>query len=218
MLLFVLQWLKTSILTLFITILICFLLSIIKFKHHIVKLLGLYMLLNSWIVLLVCMRVDGIYALYYALPLHVCSIVILLEGISVFFAKQLLLEIIYYIGILGSFFALSLPVYVHERTGYLYCDYFIGHALMLIIVYYHVSNGFIPRKYSSLKCYFIFLICAGIVFLINKYFGTNYWYINEDPGFQTGLITSVWPYYILEWFVYGFVLTNLLYLPFRKRR
>jgi hypothetical integral membrane protein (TIGR02206 family) len=213
---FLYQWLRLSALTLILAFIFIYLLKKTKYKNLIVKTLGVYMLINAWVVLYMCILIDGHYALYYALPLHVCSIVILLCGLSVFYKPQILLEIIYYFGLIGAILALIFPVYVYERSGYLFWDYFIGHGLMLVIIGYHLSNGFIPRKNSALKCYGVFLVVACFVFLLNILLGMNYWYINEDPGFRTGTFISIWPYYLIEWFFFGLGFVLLLQRPFKK--
>ena len=212
-LLSIFQWLRESLCTLFIVCIFSFWLKSFRYKLVIVRLLGLYMLLSAWVLLYYCYCLDSQYAFYYALPLHVCSLTTLLCGISVFINSQFLLESIYYFGLIGAYLALLFPIYVHERTGFLFLDYFIGHGLMIVIVHYHISKGFIPRKRSAIRCYGTFLLAACLIFLFNYIFGTNYWFINENPGFRVALITSVWPYYLIEWFVLG-----LIFLWFLERR
>lgn len=155
------------------------------------------------------------------LPLHLCSLTLILSIIMLWTRNYRLFEFVYFAGIGGALQALLTPAAI--LSGYphfTYYYFFIAHGgiiaacLVLIVLYgYRPSFRSIWRTLLYLN---LLLIPVGI---INAVTGGNYMFIARKPS-DPSLIDYLgpWPWYLISMEIVAVVIFILLYVPFARRK
>ncbi|MBN1230829.1 MAG: TIGR02206 family membrane protein [Anaerolineales bacterium] len=160
---------------------------------------------------------TGIWSLQENLPLHACSVLIILSGIMLLTKNFTLYEIVYLLGLAGASQALLTPdVGIYGFPHFRFFTCMITHgAIITSAIYMTVVEGFRPTWKSVGKVLLITLIYAIIIFPINFLLGSNYLFINHVPETASLIdLLGPWPLYLLPLVgiaVFAFV---LLYSPF----
>lgn len=153
------------------------------------------------------------------LPLHLCSFLGLIIPIVSFKRKYLHYEIIFFLVLAGTLQSLITPS-SYSFLNFEFFRYWAVHAgLVIFMMYATFVYKMRPTLKSVWKSYFGFQVYMIIMFIINYFLGSNYFYTNRKPDAASMLdLFGDWPYYVLivNLIVIPFFL--LIYLPFYLTR
>ena len=139
------------------------------------------------------------YILATHLPLQLCSISGILAGVVVFYRKQILLEFLYFFGIVGFIHSILTPEFTGGTSAWNIFDYYVGHSMLFIVpIFLMMFYGFRLRKNawwtSFIYLQFIVVIVSQANAIIGN--GANYMYLAEAPIADNIFILQD-PYHIL---------------------
>jgi len=154
------------------------------------------------------------------LPLHLCSLFVILSAVMLVTRSYQIYEFAFFLGIGGAAQALLTPD--AGKYGYPHLRFFqviISHgAIVAAAAYMTVVEGYRPYWTSLLHVLVganLYLLLVG---LINWRLGSNYLFIAHKPETPSLIdLLGPWPWYILSIEVFSFVVFLLLYLPFAIR-
>ena len=142
------------------------------------------------------------YILATHLPLQLCSISGILAGVVVFYRKQILLEFLYFFGIVGFIHSILTPQFTGGETTWMEWaafDYYIGHSMLFIVpIFLMMFYGFRLRKNAWWTSFIYLQLIVVIVSQANVIIGNNanYMYLAEAPIADNIFILQD-PYHIL---------------------
>jgi hypothetical integral membrane protein (TIGR02206 family) len=168
---------------------------------------------------------NGNWNIVTDLPLHLCGISGLICSFLPFLKrKQALFDFVFYTGVIGGIMSVLTPqMNGFDGSNFAYLEYYVRHVLIFLLPLYMLQNLNIrPSKYSVLRSFGILNILLVIIMPLNFYLGSNYMYLAEPPQAKNPLIIGVWPYYLLWFELFIFVLMSLFYglstLKFNTKR
>jgi hypothetical integral membrane protein (TIGR02206 family) len=168
---------------------------------------------------------NGNWNIVTDLPLHLCGISGLICSFLPFLKrKQALFDFVFYTGVIGGIMSVLTPqMNGFDGSNFAYLEYYVRHVLIFLLPLYMLQNLNIrPSKYSVLRSFGILNILLVIIMPLNFYLGSNYMYLAEPPQANNPLIIGVWPYYLLWFELFIFVLMSLFYglstLKFNTKR
>jgi hypothetical integral membrane protein (TIGR02206 family) len=156
----------------------------------------------------------------WTLPLHLCSLTLILSFIMLWTRSYRLFEFNYFAGIGGAMQALLTPAAI--LSGYphfTFFYFFIAHGGIIVANLFMIAAyGYRPRRSSIWRTLLWLNLLLIPVGLVNCLTGGNYMFIAykpEDPSLLD--LLGPWPWYILSMEGVAFVMCVLLYLPFAIR-
>ena len=168
---------------------------------------------------------NGNWNIVTDLPFHLCGISGLICSFLPFLRrKQALFDFVFYTGVIGGVMSVLTPqMNGFDGSNFAYFEYYVRHVLIFLLPLYMLQNLNIrPSKYSVLRSFGILNILLVIIMPLNFYLGSNYMYLAEPPQAKNPLIIGVWPYYLLWFELFIFVLMSLFYglstLKFNTKR
>ncbi|MDC1540441.1 TIGR02206 family membrane protein [Flavobacteriaceae bacterium] len=168
---------------------------------------------------------NGNWNIVTDLPFHLCGISGLICSFLPFLRrKQALFDFVFYTGVIGGVMSVLTPqMNGFDGSNFAYFEYYVRHVLIFLLPLYMLQNLNIrPSKYSVLRSFGILNILLVIIMPLNFYLGSNYMYLAEPPEAKNPLIIGVWPYYLLWFELFIFVLMSLFYglstLKFNTKR
>lgn len=160
--------------------------------------MGIYQLGKVAIVQMSHVLSDN-YILATNLPLQLCSISGILAGVVVFYRKQILLEFLYFFGIVGFIHSILTPEFTGGTAPWNIFDYYVGHSMLFIVpIFLMMFYGFRLRENawwtSFIYLQFIVVIVSQANVIIGN--GANYMYLAQAPIADNPLVLQD-PYHIL---------------------
>jgi hypothetical integral membrane protein (TIGR02206 family) len=159
----------------------------------------------------------GHWTIQTMLPLHICSILVWLDGFMLIFKIHPIFEFIYFIGIGGAMQALLTPdAGIYGFPHYRIFQTMISHGLLITSgIYMTTVEGFRPTWRSFWRVVIGLNVYAAVIFPINRLLGTNFLFINGKPA-TASLLDALppWPYYLIYMELIGIFIFLLLFLPF----
>jgi hypothetical integral membrane protein (TIGR02206 family) len=160
--------------------------------------MGIYQLGKVAIVQMSHVLSDN-YILATNLPLQLCSISGILAGVVVFYRKQILLEFLYFFGIVGFIHSILTPEFTGGTAPWNIFDYYVGHSMLFIVpIFLMMFYGFRLRENawwtSFIYLQFIVVIVSQANAIIGN--GANYMYLAQAPIADNPLVLQD-PYHIL---------------------
>ena len=153
------------------------------------------------------------------LPLHLCSFLALIIPILSTTRKFLYYEIFYFLVLGGTLQSLITP----DEKNYLnfqFFRYWLVHAgLVFFMMYATFIYNMRPTLKSVWKSFIAMQVYMVLMFVLNYFLGSNYFFTNKKPDAKTLLdVFGDWPQYdfVVELFVIPYFL--FLYLPFYLTR
>ena len=143
--------------------------------------------------------VSDNYILATHLPLQLCSISGILAGVVVFYRKQILLEFLYFFGIVGFIHSILTPQFTGGTSTWNIFDYYVGHSMLFIVpIFLMMFYGFRLRKNAWWTSFIYLQLIVVIVSQANVIIGNNanYMYLAEAPIADNIFILQD-PYHIL---------------------
>lgn len=149
------------------------------------------------------------------LPLHLCSFMAIIIPVLSLTRKLIYYEILLFLVFAGTLQSLITP----DESNYLnfkFFRYWFVHAgLIIFMLYATFIYKMRPTIKSVAKSFLAMQIYMIIMFVLNYFLGSNYFYTNRKPDAETLLdLFGEWPKYIfvVEIIVIPYFL--LIYLPF----
>lgn len=159
---------------------------------------------------------TGQWDIQWHLPLHLCSLFVVLSIIMLVTKSYPLFELTYFLGIGGAIQPLlTSEVGVYGFPHFYAFQIFISHGgIILAAVYMAVVEGMRP-SWSSIKRVFIWgNIYMLFVTIVNFLLGSNYMYTMRKPHIPTILDhLGPWPWYILSMEAIALFISIILFLP-----
>lgn len=149
------------------------------------------------------------------LPLHLCSFLALTIPIFSLKRKYLHYEILLFLILAGTLQSLITPS-SYSFLNFEFFRYWTVHAgLVIFMMYATFVYKMRPTLKSVWKSYFGFQVYMIIMFIINYFLGSNYFYTNRKPDAASMLdLFGDWPYYVLIVNLIVIPYFLLIYLPF----
>lgn len=163
----------------------------------------------------------GLIGHYYPaemLPLHLCSLSVIIDIIAIFTKKTLLKEFGYACGLPGGLVTFLIPgMGPYPLWHFYYLLFVFSHmALIMLPVLWVWGDGFRPEFKRLRICIVILLVMAGVDVIINKLIDSNFMFLNYIP--EDTILTAVAnklgsPFYQLAMGGIFIVVWALLYVP-----
>ncbi len=136
--------------------------------------------------------------LLYALPFQLCDAAIIISAIALWTRQQLLIEVMYFWGLAGTFQALITPDIPSHFPSFTYIQYYVAHGgVVAAALFLVVGLGHWPRPRAVLWVFGVTIAYAAFVGLLDALTGADYLYLRAKPGSHTLLdVMGPWPWYI----------------------
>lgn len=160
---------------------------------------------------------TGQWSLQATLPLHACSIFVVLNTIMLIFRSEKIFPFSYLIGIIAAIQALTTPdCGIYGFPHYRAVQTFIAHGLIVTSsVYMAVVEGMRPTWKDVGKVFLVSNIFLVIIGFVNWILGSNYFFIAHKPPTASLLdLLPPWPYYILFIELMGLIFMLIAYTPY----
>lgn len=168
---------------------------------------------------------NGVWAIHFALPLHLSSIVWITAVLMLLTKRKIWFELTFFVGIASAALTIITPDiggfgYPHFR----YFHFFLTHGLVIVAAVYMLFVHQLKLTRLSVWRVWIWLnIYAGLVFVVNLTIpNANYMYLMRKPAGPSPFDWfGEWPYYLfvlqlvslgLFWLMYG------VYIVLEQRR
>jgi hypothetical integral membrane protein (TIGR02206 family) len=151
------------------------------------------------------------------LPLHLCSLFVILNSIMLFTRSYSIYEISYFLGIAGALQAFLTPdAGIYGLPHFRPIQTLLAHGLIITeCVYMTVVEGFRPTLKSIWRVFLYGNIAMVLIHCVNLGLGSNYMYTMHKPVTASLLdMLGPWPWYLLAIEGIAVVMCAILYLPF----
>ena len=183
----------------------------LKQRNMVLYGMGIYQLGNKILTQVGHILSDN-YILASNLPLHLCGLSGILAGIVVFYRKQMLVEFLYFFGLVGFIHSVLTPEFTGGTTSWKIFDYYVGHSMLIIIpVWLMKYYNFRLRPNSWWKSFVYLQLVVVIVMQINTIIGNgaNYMYLAKAPIANNPLVLQD-PYHIVGFEIFAIIHFYLL--------
>lgn len=160
-----------------------------------------------------------------AIPMHLCSMSVILIMLYVIFRKDWIFNIVIIQGIVGSLVTFAFPDITQSPAEYYYWKFFFSHTILFLLpVYYFIIE---KKKITimTLKLASLALVVFGVFAIgINTYAGKNYMYISSNnsenlfaflPVHQAIPFLATWPGVLLFGAILAVVAYGAIYFLLR---
>ncbi|NCC77904.1 MAG: TIGR02206 family membrane protein [Clostridia bacterium] len=162
--------------------------------------------------------IIGHYNVLEMLPLHLCTVSVIIEVASVFTGKKLFKEFSYAIGLPGALAALLTPDWgVYPLLSFQYLQSVSTHTLLVLLPILWVwGEGFRPSARELPRTFGLLAGLAVIAAIANHFLGSNYMFLREAPKATPLEIFEIWfgnPGYIVPLVGLVLVIWLIAYTP-----
>ena len=149
------------------------------------------------------------------LPLHICGVALFVVVLTLLRRNQILYEIGYFWGIVGTLNAVLTPQLEVGFPHYRFFQYFIVHGGIVVSVLF-VTWGLRmrPTFKGLLRSFLLVNLYMVVIAGINLLLKSNYMFICEPPDTKSPFFFAPWPWYIPILDVVVLVLFFVVYSPF----
>lgn len=153
------------------------------------------------------------------LPLHLCSMAMLVSAWALATRRQLAFEVAYFWGIIAASQAMLTPDTTRWQLGELDAAWnFLSHGVIVLNVGWLVLiEGMRLRRGAWLRVFLVTNGTAAVVGVVDWLTGWNYFFLREKPGGDSPFLVGEWPWYLLVLEVLALVFCFVVELPMRKR-
>jgi len=157
----------------------------------------------------------GVWDVREDIPLHLCSLGMLVSVWAILSRRQLVFEVAYYWGMAAASQAILTPDNSRWRLGELDVFWnFLSHGIIILNVLWLIRvDGMRCRPGSWLRVFLLTNLMLAPIALTNLVLGSNYFFICRKPGGSSPFLVGEWPWYILGFELLGLAFFGLLYLP-----
>lgn len=151
------------------------------------------------------------------LPLHLCSLTLILSFLMLWTKSCRLFEFNYFAGIGGALQALITPAAILSGfPHFTYFYFFVAHGGIIAASLFMIAAfGYRPRLSSIWRTLLWLNLLIVPVGIVNALTGGNYMFLARKPADPSLLdLLGPWPWYILSMEAAALVIFFILYLPF----
>ena len=148
----------------------------------------------------------------FSVPLHVCSFAVFLLIALLITDDKRIWNYAFFYGTIGGIMALLIPNSLgYTYSNFRYYHFIILHSIILSIplYYYKAYNYRIDYKTTMIVFRNTFIL-GIVVYILNSFFGTNYWFIYEIPSHVSSVFKD-WNVYIICFISLAYITINILY-------
>lgn len=162
--------------------------------------------------------IIGHYSVVEMLPLHLCTVSVIIEVTSVFNKNRIFKEFSYATGLPGALAALLTPDWgVYPFFNFQYLQSTVTHTLLVLLpVIWVWGEGFRPDARQLPRCFGLLAGLAAIAAIVNRFLGSNYMFLSFAPKDTPLEIFETWfgnPGYIGPLFLLVIVIWLVFYTP-----
>jgi hypothetical integral membrane protein (TIGR02206 family) len=157
----------------------------------------------------------GIWVLHDDLPLHLCSLAMLVGVWALLSRRQLVFEIAYYWGLAAASQAILTPDNSRWQQGELdvYWNFFSHGIVILNVLWLVFVQGMRCRTGSWQRVFLLTNLALVPIAFVNLAIGSNYFFVCRKPGGSSPFLVGDWPWYILGFEVLAAIFFWALSLP-----
>lgn len=159
------------------------------------------------------------------LPLHLCSVSVIIGSAAVFFNNRLAKEFLYCLSFPGGLAAMANPnLGPYPLYSFFFVEYSLTHLLLILLPLLFVfGDGFRPDIKSLPQSLYLAAPFIGIAFWVNQTIGSNYMFLNHAEKGTILVLFDRWlgtPGYLIAVVISTLIIWAILYAPFEisKRR
>ena len=158
----------------------------------------------------------GRFNLLVDLPLSLCNLFAALGPLLFWKPNQRLLEVMYFLVIVGTFQAMLTPdLYVGYPSNEFYKYWIVHGGVVLLVIHSIFAFQLYPRLKGVLLTFGWINLYSAVLYPLNIAIGANYFYLISKPGNASILdFFGPWPMYILVAELVAMAFFALAYLPF----
>ena len=148
----------------------------------------------------------------FSVPLHVCSFAVFFIIALLYTDNKKIWDYAFIYGTVGGIMALLIP----NSLGYTYLNFRYYHFIILhstilsIPLYYYKAYNYRLDYKTTMTVYKHTFILGIVVYILNGFFNTNYWFIREIPDNVSSTFHN-WNVYIVCFIALTFITVNALY-------
>lgn len=167
-------------------------------------------------------RGTGTWHIAYSLPLHLCTLAVVLAAALLATRSFPLFELLYFWGFAGATQALLTPdlqVGGYNFPHFVYIIFWTSHGVILwAVIFAMAAWGYRPTWGSLPRVALITNAVLLLIGLVNWLTGGNYMFIARPPDYATLIdLLGPWPWYIIPLQLIGLAAFGLVYLPLAIR-
>lgn len=160
----------------------------------------------------------GHYSLVEMLPLHLCTMSVLVEFAAVISENATLKEFSYAVSLPGAVASIITPLMgPYPLCSYYYLEFAATHTILVTLpLLWIFVDGFRPDYHRLPSCFAILLLFAGIAAIVNQAIGSNYMFLSYAPAGTPLEIFEQWcgtPGYLFPTFLLLLIVWVVLYIP-----
>lgn len=149
------------------------------------------------------------------LPLHICGVALFVVVFALLRRNQILYEIGYFWGIVGTLNAVITPQLAVDFPHYRFFQYFIVHGgIVASVLFATWGLRMRPTFKGFLRSFLLANLYMVVIAGVNLSLKSNYMFICEPPNTSSPFFFAPWPWYIPILDAVTFVLFFLVYSPF----
>ena len=162
----------------------------------------------------------GVWTAEQHLPLHLCSLALVVSAWAVVTRQQLAFEAAYFWGVVAASQALLTPDATRWRQGELDAFFnFLSHGIIVLnVAWLVVVEGMRVRRGAWLRVFLLTNATAAAIGVVDWLTGWNYFFLRRKPGGDSPFLVGEWPWYLLVLEVLAVFLFILVEIPARRRR
>lgn len=152
-----------------------------------------------------------------ALPLQLSDLAVILAIIMLLTKSYKLFHFMYFAGLGSSIQALLTPdLGKYSFPHFQYFEFFVSHGgVVLACLFMVMVFRYRPTTPSMWVTILIVNLYSGLIFFLNKWWGTNYLYMMQKPRVPSLLnYLGPWPWYLLSLEMVMILSFYILYIPF----
>lgn len=148
------------------------------------------------------------------LPLHLCSIAVVLSVLVLLTRGRLSYELTYFWGLAGTSNGIVTPELTEGFPNYHFFQYFISHGgIVATALFATFGLGMRPDLRSLLRAFLYLNVLAAVLVPVNLALDSNYLYLCEAPVTASPFLFLPWPWYLIWLEVLALGFFAVLYLP-----
>ena len=170
--------------------------------------------IGGWIYRAATVQSFSVFVQSY-LPLHICGVALFVVVFALLRRNQILYEIGYFWGIVGTLNAVITPQLGVGFPHYRFFQYFIVHGGIVVSVLFATWGlRMRPTLKGLLRSFLLANLYMVVIAGVNLLLKSNYMFICEPPYTKSPFFFAPWPWYILILDGVALVLFFVVYSPF----
>lgn len=183
-----------------------------------IQVVAAYLLVIGYLVRWIWAALIGQYSIVEMLPMHLCTISVMVEFAAVLTGRVILKEFAYCTSLPGAISSLITPgMGLYPLMSYYYLQFAMAHMILILLpLLWVLVDGYRPDIRRFPQCAALLFLFAGVAFLVNQLLGSNYMFLRYPPKDTPLEVFANWfgdPGYLIPTLLLLFIIWFLFYLP-----